>query len=96
VGYIRYNFVTPAPVINSLEHLNRILEEKLIKDRNRIHYQKKKTIKELLEEEYDHLLALPENDYPVFKEESAKANNMVKSSSIRRKSMYRGDTIMDS
>lgn len=74
VGYIRYNFVTPAPVINSLEHLNRILEEKLIKDRNRIHYQKKKTIKELLEEEYDHLLALPENDYPVFKEESAKAN----------------------
>lgn len=74
VGYIRYNFVTPAPVINDLEHLSEILEDYLIKDRERIHYKKQVPIQELLEEEHQYLLALPDEDYPVFKEETAKAN----------------------
>lgn len=74
VGYVRYNFVTPAPVIDSLEHLSEILEKHLEKDRERIHYEKQVPIQELLEEEYQYLLALPDEDYPVFKEETTKAN----------------------
>ncbi|WP_237417338.1 IS21 family transposase [Halobacillus litoralis] len=38
VGYVRYNFVTPSPVIESYEDLTNILSEKLEQDRQRIHY----------------------------------------------------------
>ena len=74
VGYVRYNFITPAPVIEDLEHLTTLLEDRLTKDRQRIHYKKQVPLQELLEEEHQYLLALPEEDYPVFKEEKAKAN----------------------
>src|SRR5699024_50921 len=43
-------------------------------DHNRKHYDKNQTINELLEEEHQYLCALPEEDYPVFKEEKAKSN----------------------
>lgn len=69
VGYVRYNFVTPAPVINNIEHLEQILKERLTKDWERKHYKKLKPIQELLEEERKYLLALPEDDYPIFKED---------------------------
>lgn len=42
VGYVRYNFVTPAPVINNLEHLEQILKERLTKARERKHYKTSK------------------------------------------------------
>lgn len=74
VGYIRYNFITPAPVIHNLEHFTEILEDQLARDRERIHYEKQVPLKELLEEEHPFLLALPEEEYPVFKEELVKAN----------------------
>lgn len=74
VGYIRYNFITPSPVIEDLEHLARLLEQHLTEDRKRDHYSKQVPIEELLEEEHQYLLALPEKDYPVFKEEKVKAN----------------------
>ena len=74
VGYIRYNFINPAPVIKDLDHLTQLLEKQLIEDRSRIHYEKKCSISELVEEENQYLLALPEEDYPVFKETKAKAN----------------------
>lgn len=74
VGYIRYNFITPAPLITDLEHLTRLLEEHLINDRYRIHYAKGRSIQELLGEEHQYLWALPDENYPVFKEEKAKAN----------------------
>lgn len=74
VGYVRYNFITPAPVIEDLEHLTTLLEDRLTKDRQRIHYKKQVPLQELLEEEHQYLLSLPEEDYPVFKEEKAKAN----------------------
>lgn len=74
VGYVRYNFITPAPVIEDLDHLTRLLEQELTKDRQRIHYKKQVTIQELLEEEHQYLLALPDEEYPIFKEEKAKAN----------------------
>ncbi|AQQ55541.1 IS21 family transposase [Planococcus lenghuensis] len=74
VGYVRYNFITPAPVMEDLTHLSGVLKGHLEKDRDRIHYKKQVPIKDLLEEERQYLLALPETDYPVFKKETAKAN----------------------
>ncbi|ESU31663.1 transposase [Bacillus sp. 17376] len=74
VGYVRYNFITPAPVIENLDHLTDLLKDHLEKDRERTHYKKQVPIKDLLEEESQYLLALPEEEYPVFKEEKAKAN----------------------
>lgn len=52
VGYVRYNFVTPAPVVEGLEDLAKILEKKLIEDRERMHYQKKRPIKDFRYAEY--------------------------------------------
>lgn len=74
VGYIRYNFINPAPVIDDLEHLSKLLEQKLNQDRERIHYEKKRPINELLAEEHLFLRALPDEEYPIFKEEKVKAN----------------------
>lgn len=74
VGYVRYNHITPAPVIEGFEHLTDLLEQELTKDRQRIHYKKQVSIQELLEEEHQYLLALPDKEYPVFKEEKLKAN----------------------
>lgn len=74
VGYIRYNFINPAPVIKDLDHFTRLLEKQLAEDRTRMHYEKKRSILELSEEEHQFLLALPDEAYPVFKEEKLKAN----------------------
>lgn len=74
VGYIRYNFITPAPVITDLQHFTKLLEEQLAEDRGRKHYEKKRLISELLEEEQQFLLCLPDDDYPIFKEEQTKTN----------------------
>lgn len=46
----------------------------MTEDRERPHHNKPKTLQELLDEEHQYLLALPEEDYPVFKEEKLKAN----------------------
>ncbi|WHT48261.1 hypothetical protein QNH10_20000 [Sporosarcina thermotolerans] len=40
VGYVRYNFITPAPVIKDLNHFTQLLEQQLKEDRQRIHYKK--------------------------------------------------------
>lgn len=75
VGYVRYNFITPAPVIESLEHFEELLREELVKDMDRPHYSKGNSLRELFEEEQKYLMALPSNEqYPIFKEELAKAN----------------------
>ncbi len=74
VGYIRYNFFNKAPVIESLEDLTSKLLNKLTDDRKRLHYEKGVLIEELWEKESKHLLALPEIDYPVFKERQGKVN----------------------
>ncbi|GEK32448.1 transposase [Kurthia zopfii] len=74
VGYVRYNFITPAPVIENLEHLTNLLQQKHTKDRERIHYEKKISIQKLLEEEFEYLLALPDEEFPVFKENKVQSN----------------------
>ncbi|MET3684488.1 hypothetical protein ABID56_002626, partial [Alkalibacillus flavidus] len=74
VGYIRYNFTTPAPVMTSYEQLTDWLEDQLTQDRQRQHYVKQQTIEDLYQDEHQHMLHLPDQDYPIFKEKWVKAN----------------------
>lgn len=74
VGYVRYNFLVPSPVMNDFDSLNRRLASSLRDDMERIHYEKKVRIKDLVVEEQKHLLRLPEEDFPVFREELLKVN----------------------
>ncbi len=74
VGYVRYNFFTTAPVMDSYEQLTEKLLQRLEEDRNRNHYSKNVRIEDLWQEEKDYLLALPEKFYPVFKQELIKVN----------------------
>ncbi|MFA9459182.1 IS21 family transposase [Halalkalibacter sp. AB-rgal2] len=74
VGYIRYNHFTPSPVIRDLKHLQEMLVKKTKEDHKRPHYSKDEKIQDLIEEEKKYCLALPENDYPVFKQETVTAN----------------------
>lgn len=74
VGYVRYNFFTPSPVIKDLIHLRELLFEHSKQDHQRLHYKKKLVIADLLEEEGKFGLALPEVDYPVFKQSMVTAN----------------------
>lgn len=74
VGYVRYNFFTPSPVIESMEQLTVLLKENAQKDHQRVHYKKHVPIATLIEEEKKYCLALPEIDYPIFKESTIKCN----------------------
>lgn len=74
VGYVRYNFFTPSPVIQDLAHLKELLWEHSCKDHQRPHYRKDLPIKDLMKEEKKYGLALPETAYPVFKEVPVSAN----------------------
>lgn len=74
VGYVRYNFFTPTPVIQNLTHLRELLREHCKVDHERNHYKKGITISGLMEEEKKYGLALPETEYPVFKETMVTAN----------------------
>jgi transposase len=74
VGYIRYNFFNKAPVMNSYEDLTDQLFQKLNKDRDRLHYEKQVRIEDLWLDEKNHLLVLPEKDYPVWKTELVRVN----------------------
>lgn len=59
VGYIRRNNFSPLPVINDLDEFNRILNEKMIADRDRKHYAKGTLISKLWEDDVRQLLPLP-------------------------------------
>ena len=74
VGYVRYNFFTPSPVIRDLDHLQEMLVAKSHHDHLRNHYKKDERIADLIEEEKKYCLALPEQEYPVFRKEAVTAN----------------------
>lgn len=74
VGYVRKNMLTPSPVVKDYEELEEYLHKKNLKDHEREHYRKGVKIKELLEEEKKYFLELPDQDYPVFREETARVN----------------------
>ena len=74
VGYIRYNFFTTSPVMNTFEELTETLHVQLQKDRQRLHYEKEVMIEDLWNKEKNFLLELPTEEYPIFKEVEAKVN----------------------
>ncbi|WP_438785462.1 IS21 family transposase [Enterococcus sp. DIV0421] len=74
VGYVRYNFFSTSPIMNSFESLNKQLEEQLKTDRKRTHYSKHQLIEDLWKKENKALHSLPQEDYPIFKEVEAKLN----------------------
>lgn len=74
VGYVRYNFFSISPKLISFQDLNHRLAAQLIQDTNRLHYEKKKLISELWQDEQDVLLELPTKEYPVFKQIELKPN----------------------
>jgi len=74
VGYVRYNFFTPSPVIKDLAHLRDLLFEQCQQDQQRAHYKKDIVIADLFEEEKKYGLALPESEYPVLKKTMVTAN----------------------
>lgn len=74
IGYVRSNMLTPAPVVKNYEELEGYLHKQSLRDHEREHYRKGVRIKELLEEEKKCFLELPDQDYPVFREETARVN----------------------
>lgn len=74
VGYVRYNFICPSPVMESYDHLTEMLRQQLEADQERLHYKHKVPQRELLEQEKMHMLALPTEPWPVFTQHTAKVN----------------------
>lgn len=68
VGYVRYHFFPATPIMKDFADFNQVLASQLAQDLDRPHYDKQTTIKALWLEEKPDLLALPDVDYPVFKE----------------------------
>lgn len=76
VGYVRYNFFSETPKMKDLTSLNHDLEEKMIEKRQEKHYEKIQIIESLWQEKKQVCLALPDEDYPVFKEIMVRANKL--------------------
>ena len=74
VGYVRYNFFSTSPKLVSFHNLNQRLAAQLTKDTDRLHYEKKRLISELWQDDQAALLRMPANSYPVFKQIELKPN----------------------
>lgn len=74
VGYVRYNFFTPSPIMKDFAHLRDQLLKKCEEDQQRPHYRKDSLIADLFEEEKKYGLSLPDSAYPVFKQSTVTAN----------------------
>jgi len=70
VGYTRRNMLVPVPVITDFDAFNAELLLRCDEDHEREHYERGALIRELWEEEKQHLLTLPEYEYEVFRYES--------------------------
>lgn len=70
VGYTRRNMLVPVPVIDDFDAFNVELLKRCDEDHEREHYERGDLIRDLWEEEKQHLLTLPEYEYEVFSYES--------------------------
>jgi transposase len=74
VGYTRRNMLVPVPTIIDFDAFNEELLRLCDEDQERVHYERDVPIKELWEEEKQHLLTLPEYEYEVFSIDYLKAD----------------------
>ncbi len=73
-GYGRRNWCVPIPILESQEKLAEELDSLAQKDMDRPHYAKGTAIEDLWTEEKDKLNKLPDNDFQVFRLDSAQVN----------------------
>lgn len=73
-GYVRYNFFSPTPIMKDFASFNETSAVELSHGRERIHYEEHVIADDLWNAEKMDLLALPDTDYPVFKEIEIKVN----------------------
>ncbi|GHV13148.1 integrase [Clostridia bacterium] len=74
VGYIRRNYLLPAPKINDIEAFNRNLLDECIVDLERNHYVKNEQIIDMFKAEQEALIPLPRERFRVFTMEKVKAD----------------------
>jgi len=74
VGYTRHNMLVPVPTITDFDAFNAALLRRCDEDFEREHYERGSLIRELWEEEKEHLLTLPAHEYEVFRYESLSVN----------------------
>src|SRR5690606_5064451 len=74
VGYVRRNFLSPIVCIDDFATFNAELNEQLIQDMQRPHYEKNRLIAELWEEDRERLLMLPNSPFEAVQLETALAN----------------------
>ena len=74
IGYVRRNNFSPVPIINDLEEFNQTLNEKMVADRERMHYTKKALISELWVEDLAELLPLPNTPLEIVQLNTAVVN----------------------
>lgn len=74
VGYTRRNWCVPMPVVENLQELQTLLEQKANEDLDRPHYNKQVFIRELWEQERPKLLKLPTVPYDVVRLDFVKVN----------------------
>jgi transposase len=70
VGYTRRNMLVPVPAIDDFDAFNLDLLRRCDDDHERKHYEQDALIRELWEDEKQHLLTLPEYEYEAFRYES--------------------------
>ena len=75
-GYTRRRYLSPYPVLDDLDSLNKDLLTKLREDMNRQHYRKEAAISELFEEDRAVLLKLPRDSYEAERITSAVVNQV--------------------
>lgn len=75
VGYARRNFLVPLPRVESFDELNQYLLKRCREDDQRRLRGQKKSIGEMWKEEKDHLLPLPQRDFPCCTIHPVKANS---------------------
>ncbi|GGJ81447.1 transposase [Anoxybacillus voinovskiensis] len=63
VGTIRRNWFVPHPVMTSWEQINEVMKQKAEKEMGVLHYEKKRSVQELWEEEKQKLLFLPNEPF---------------------------------
>lgn len=67
VGYMRRNFLVPAPEFTDIEDYNRTMLERCERDWQRDHYKKHRTISDLFEEDKQALFPLPSKPFAAYR-----------------------------
>jgi hypothetical protein len=75
VGYVRRQWLCPIQPLDSFEELGGLLAIKAVRDMDRVHYKKGRTIADMWEEEQSALLPLPSVPFKAVRLDTAVLNN---------------------